>query len=53
VIQVTVMVGSELYTLLLSNNFSKMETRKDGGEEYTQFKRKCQEWQQSSTNETV
>ena len=39
------MVESELYILLLGNNFSKMETRKYGREEYTQIKRKCREWQ--------
>jgi hypothetical protein len=43
VIQVTVIVDSELYALLLGNNFSKMETCKECREEYTQIKRKCQE----------
>jgi hypothetical protein len=33
------MVDSELYILLVANKFSKMETRKDGREEYTQTKR--------------
>jgi hypothetical protein len=39
------MVDSELHTLLLGNNSSKMETRKDGRQEHKQIKKEWQKYE--------